>query len=177
MPDSSRAEDDGAEIVRHPIDKDATDLALALDRALEHAPARVVVIGGHGGRLDHHLANLLLLGADRYVGLEIEDRSGRARLQVVRDRVSLSGRPGELVSLLALHGPATGVVTEGLRWALTGDTLRPGSSRGVSNEFVSPLAEVRLARGVLYAIQPDAFDPNSLDPHPADPRDHVQEQS
>ena len=45
----------GARIERHPTAKDATDLELALDAALALAPARIVVIGSGGGRLDHLL--------------------------------------------------------------------------------------------------------------------------
>ena len=54
----------------------------------------------------------------------------------------LSGRVGELVSLFALHGPAHGVVTDGLVYPLHGETLEPGSSRGVSNVFAATEARV-----------------------------------
>ena len=57
--------------------------------------------------------------------------------------------------LLAVGGPATGITTTGLRWALTDGTLAPGSSRGVSNEFTGDAAEITLTAGVLLAIAPD----------------------
>src|SRR4051794_26949555 len=37
-----------AEIEAHPAAKDQSDLELALDRAVEREPDRIVVIGGHG---------------------------------------------------------------------------------------------------------------------------------
>ena len=49
----------------------------------------------------------------------------------------LEGEPGELVTLVAVNGPAEGVTTEGLAYPLRGETLEPGSSRGVSNVFES----------------------------------------
>jgi thiamine pyrophosphokinase len=58
------------------------------------------------------------------------------------------------VSLLALGGPARGVRTHGLRWVLDGEDLLPGSSRGVSNEFVGSVASIELDGGVLVAIRP-----------------------
>ena len=63
---------------------------------------------------------------------------GPAHLWVVRDgaEVRLLGRPGDLVSLLPLHGPACGVTTVGLRYPLAGEDLAAGSSRGVSNQWV-----------------------------------------
>lgn len=147
------AESSGVQIVRHPTQKDATDLELALDAALELRPARIVVLAGDGGRLDHLLSTLLLLGSGRYAHVQVDAAIGRARVHVVRDERELSGEPGEQLSLLALHGPAEGVRTEGLMYALAGETLAPGSSRGVSNVFVSDVARVSLERGVLLAIR------------------------
>src|SRR5688572_21924099 len=48
----------GTRIERHPRDKDATDLELALAVAVGHRARRIVVVGGHGGRLDHAAAAL-----------------------------------------------------------------------------------------------------------------------
>ena len=39
-------------IERHPTDKDASDLDLALELVLREAPERVVIVGGAGGRGD-----------------------------------------------------------------------------------------------------------------------------
>jgi thiamine pyrophosphokinase len=121
-----------------------------------------VVIGGAEGRLDHLLAELLLLGSAPYGGVEIDALLGEARVHVVRGSRRLAGVPGELTSLLALHGPARGVVTEGLRWTLRGDTLDPGSSRGVSNEFAATEARIDVSDGVLLAVRPDRPDPGLI---------------
>src|SRR5450432_2459847 len=43
----------GAEIERHPPEKDATDLELALDAACTRRATHITIVGGHGGRLDH----------------------------------------------------------------------------------------------------------------------------
>ena len=73
-------------------------------------------------------------------------------MHVVRERRrsrTLEGRPGELVTLLPVGGPAHGVRTEGLRFPLFGETLDPGTTRGVSNEIEGPVAKVSLAEGAL----------------------------
>ena len=64
--------------------------------------------------------------------------------------------PGALLTLLALGGAATGVVTEGLEYPLAAETLEPGSSRGVSNVFAATEARLTVASGVLLAIRPGA---------------------
>jgi len=153
------AQEAGAVIERHPADKDRTDLAIALDAALEHAPQRIVVVGGHGGRLDHLLANALLLASPEYGDVEVVAHMGGATVTVVRASAAaadLSGVPGELVSLLPAHGPARGVTTTGLRFALDREDLLPGSSRGVSNVFTATHATVHVDGGLLLAVQPHA---------------------
>jgi len=146
----------GVRIERHPAEKDAADLELALDAAMELRPGRVVVLAGIGDRLDHMLSMFLLLASPRYAGVELDAHIGRARAHVVRDERRLSGADGELVSLFALHGPAEGVRTEGLAYPLDGETLEPGSSRGVSNVFAGEGARISVKRGVLLAVRPGA---------------------
>lgn len=148
------AREAGAEILRHPVEKDATDFELALDTALEFGPARILVLAGGGGRLDHLLGGLMLLGGTRYAEVQLDAIVGPARVHVVRGERVLAGDPGQLVSLLALHGAAEGVTTDGLRYPLANETLEPGSTRGISNVFVAREAHVRVARGVIAAVIP-----------------------
>jgi thiamine pyrophosphokinase len=79
---------------------------------------------------------------------------GHARITVIRTEATLLGAPGDLVSLLAAHGPARGVRTEGLRYPLAREDLHPGSTRGISNELLGAHAVVGLDAGVLLAVQP-----------------------
>jgi len=149
----------GSAVEAHPAEKDQTDLELALDAALARGCRRVTVVGGAGGRLDHLLANLALLAAPRYTGAVIDAWVGTAAVVVVRDEADLVGRPGELVSLVPVGGPARGIRTDGLRYALDDEDLEPGASRGVSNELAADRARVTLRSGTLLAIRPDALAP------------------
>jgi thiamine pyrophosphokinase len=144
----------GARIERHPEAKDATDLELALDAAARLGPARVLVVGDDGGRLDHLLASLLLIGSEQYREIELDALFGATKAHVIRGARALAGAPAELISLLPLHGPARDVTTEGLTYPLRGETLLPGSSRGVSNAFAEEIAHIEIAHGVLLAVRP-----------------------
>lgn len=142
-------------VERHRPDKDATDLELALAAALRLEPERILVLGSPGGRLDHLLGSLLLLAADAYAGAVVDAQLGASAVHVVRGARTLQGEPGELVSLFAMHGPAHGVVTEGLVYPLRGETLDPGSSRGASNAFSTGEARVSVESGVVLAVRPN----------------------
>jgi thiamine pyrophosphokinase len=153
----ARARDAGARVDEHPRDKDATDLELALDAVLGAAVARVTVVGAGGGRLDHFLANVALLAAPKYSGLDVVALIGPARVAIVTARrpAAVRGRPGSTVTLLPYGGPCTGVATHGLRWPLRGEPLPPGTTRGVSNEMQDDTAEVSIDGGILVVVQPE----------------------
>jgi thiamine pyrophosphokinase len=143
----------GAEVERHPADKDATDLELALEAALDRSLGPVVVLGGAGfDRIDHFMANALLLASPRFAALRPVWHVKGATVVPIHDRAEIHGEPGDVVTLLAVGGPADGVVTDGLRWALTGERLPAGSTRGVSNELATATARVALSSGTLLAI-------------------------
>jgi thiamine pyrophosphokinase len=141
-------------VERYPVDKDASDLELAVAAAVAAEARRIVVVGGDGGRLDHLLGNAFLLASDRWADVEIDAVLGDATIWVVRGERAIDGRAGELVSLFAVGGPARGVTTSGLRWQLNDGELLPGSSLGLSNEFVEAHATVLVRDGVVLAIRP-----------------------
>jgi thiamine pyrophosphokinase len=153
----------GGEVVRLPRDKDATDVTLAIDQALRARPDRIVLVGGHGGRLDHALATMGALAAVAAPDRAVEAWMGEAHVAVTVDRVAIDGRPGELVSLVPLGGAVDGVTTEGLRWPLADAHLPFGSTWGVSNE-IAGRASVSVSGGVLAVVRPHALAPERDDP-------------
>jgi thiamine pyrophosphokinase len=152
----ARLEAAGVPIERHPADKEATDTELALRAAVGAGATDIVVLGALGGaRFDHELANLLLLADAELDGVDARIVHGTTTARVLRDGASLrlGGGPGDLVSLLPIGGDTHGVTTAGLRWPLSGSTLRLGASRGISNEITSQPASVSLERGRLVVIE------------------------
>jgi thiamine pyrophosphokinase len=152
-------ETDGVAVERHPVDKDASDLELALEVAVREGAEEILVVGGDGGRLDHLIGTAFLLSSERWAGVQLDAILGAGLVHVIRFERRIDGEIGELVSLFAAGGTASGITTEGLRWQLSNDAIFPGSTRGLSNEFSEPLARVRLREGVLLAIRPGSEAP------------------
>lgn len=153
----ARAEAEGARVERHPAAKAETDLELALGAALAADADEILVLGVGGGRLDHHVANLLVLTSDRFARCRISAVDGDARVHVVHGGTGttlLPGAVGETLTLLPVGGPATGITTGGLHYPLRGETLTPGTTRGVSNVVAAAVATVELETGTLLAIFP-----------------------
>jgi thiamine pyrophosphokinase len=153
------AEDDGVPIERHPTEKNAIDTELAMESALARGAGRIVLVTGGGDRLDHLLGGLFVLAHPMLRSVVVEAWVGEAYVRALQGpaRAELDGPAGAYVSLLPLHGTADGVTTAGLRYPLHAEPLYPGSSRGVSNEFVGGIACVSLQRGVLLVVVPHAL--------------------
>jgi thiamine pyrophosphokinase len=148
----------GVAIERHPADKDESDTELALDAARAAGATEVVLLGALGGdRLDHGLANLLLLTDAELSGVDIRLVGGGSVVRVLHGGHSLllRGPVGALVTLLPIGGNAAGVTTDGLRWPLAASELRTGRSRGLSNVVERTPAAVSLEHGTLLVIETD----------------------
>ncbi len=148
------AERSGARIDRHPKDKDATDLELALDLALADGATSIVVIGGDGGRVSHFLGNAALVGSAKYGDIAMTWLLPGTEVHVVNPRrpVAVVGHPGDLLSLLPLGGACRGVTATALRWPLEGDDLASSGTRGMSNEMLSDQTDLTVEQGTLLAI-------------------------
>ena len=163
----SRLATAGVEVDRRAVDKDASDTELAIERAVHAGATRITLLGALGGRrLDHELANLLLLADPRWrvagVDLRIVRDGTTVRALHGGDSLALEGATGETVTLLPIGGPAHGVRTIGLRFPLAGESLDFGRSRGLSNQIVASPASVSLAGGTLIVIETEGGDTDEL---------------
>jgi len=147
-----RARRAGAAIERHPEDKDATDLELALHAALERRVERVVIVGGTSlERVDHFLANAAVIASPQFAAIAVEWWLRSSRVIVARAGVAITGSAGDLVSIIPVGGD-TQVSTSGLRWPLDRERLTQGSTRGVSNEMLATTAIVEVAAGTALVV-------------------------
>lgn len=151
-----RLEAAGTVVERHDPAKDASDVELAVDAALAAGATSVVLLGAFGGtRIDHELANVLLLADPALTEVDILAVRGPSRVRALCNgrRLELVGAAGDLVTLLPVGGVASGVTTAGLRWRLDAATLSMGRTRGLSNVIDNPPASVLIGSGTLLVIE------------------------
>lgn len=142
----------GVPLERYPVDKDETDLELAINRALSTGFDELRIAGALGGRLDQSLSNLFLLARPELLGKDVRLEDGTEQVFLIRDQAEIDGRAGDTVSLLPLNGPVQGVVTSGLKYPLHGETLLQERTRGISNVLLAEHAQVQITSGVLICI-------------------------
>ena len=153
-------EANGTTIAELPRDKDSTDAELALLKAVEMGAQKIVLITKGGGRLDHELGVFAVLQNPGLRNCAIQAMWDNSILHLIHGpaAVTISGKLGSNVGLIAAGGSALGITTQGLKWALGNETLTPHSSRGISNELIDETATISLQAGSLFVVQSSALD-------------------
>jgi thiamine pyrophosphokinase len=137
---------------RFPTDKDETDLELAVNAALDRGCKSIRFVGAFGGRLDMSVGNLTLLLRPDLTDLDVRLEDGETEAWLVRVEGRVVGQTGDIVSLLPVNGPASGVTTSGLHYPLRAESLSNFRTRGISNVMEGSEARIELRDGVLLVI-------------------------
>lgn len=143
------------EVIAYAAAKDESDTELAVRLALDRGATEITLLGALGARIDHSLANVMLLADAAYRDVALRAARGSTVIRALHggSRLAIDRPAGTIVTLLPVAGDAQGVRTGGLRYPLDGETLAFGRSRGLSNVVVSSPASVSLASGVLLVIE------------------------
>jgi thiamine pyrophosphokinase len=144
----------GTKIIRYPINKDQTDLELALHKALDLGYDEILVLGALGARWDMTIANLLLPAASEFSKVTIRLIDGHQEIILLRGRGELifNGKKGDMLSIVPLGQDAYGVTLRGLKYPLEDDVLKFGATQGISNVLIDNTATVYLKKGLLFCI-------------------------
>jgi thiamine pyrophosphokinase len=142
----------GTPFVISPVEKDETDLELALRLALERGATELVIAGALGARIDHTLGNLALLALPALAAVAVRIVDGDQVLRLVRDHLIVSGQPGDILSLLPFGGDVRGVSVTGVHWPLREADLPLGPSLSVSNRMVGQQAEITVQSGMVLVV-------------------------
>jgi thiamine pyrophosphokinase len=163
--EQERLERSGILFEAAPVDKDESDLELALAAAVRRGADRITILGAFGGgRLDHELANVALLAHPVIAGVGVVLLDERSRVALLRApgadgepaRRALPGPIGGRVSLLPVGAGVEGATTTGLRYPLDDEPLPYGPARGLSNVRVADDAAVWLRQGLLLIVEAPA---------------------
>jgi thiamine pyrophosphokinase len=152
-------EANGTTVTQLPRDKDSTDAELALLKAVEMGATKIVLITKGGGRLDHELGVFAVLQNPNLRHCTIEALWDNSILHLIHGpaSVTITGKVGSNVGLIAAGGSASGISTAGLKWALANESLAPHSSRGISNQLTEETATISVQTGSLFVVQSSAL--------------------
>lgn len=134
----------------YPQKKDYTDGELAVEYAMTNGCDDIVLIGALGGRIDHELGNIALLKKIMQAGKSGRIISGNETVWLVDRKLSIAGRKGDLLSIIAVDGNPV-ITTSNLQYPLHKQTLSY-YCMGISNVFEKDIAGIEVENGSVLAI-------------------------
>ncbi len=134
-----------------PVEKDTTDMYEAVAIGEKHGCEAFHIYGGTGGRIDHTIANLQLLGAMAARGLRgfLYGNGYIITALPPKEKLQINGKKGGRLSVFSLTDRSKGVTLRGLRYPLEDHTLTNTFPLGVSNEFIGQTAVISVRSGIL----------------------------
>ena len=143
-----------AEIVVVPVEKDDTDLQLALSIAQDRGAKYITIIGGIGGRVDHTFGNVQTMVHFSQENIEILmiDPYQSITIQHPGTRV-YKGNKQTKFSVFAHTPEVTGITYEGAYYPLTNHTITNTFPLGISNEFLADEIKVTIKTETLIVVR------------------------
>ena len=160
---------ENAQSLVFPEDKDASDLGLALDWALEQGFKQVEIYGAFAWRLDHTIAAIqeMARAKEKNPVTTIYGISEVNKFCVISSGETVEFDTSEFasdalcgekdkrsVSVLSLCDESTGVTISGLKYELADATLSNRGSLGLSNEFIGQDFSISVKNGTLLIVLP-----------------------
>lgn len=141
------------EIIKLSPDKDDTDTLHCVKVALERGYHDFVLLAATGGRLDHTLANLSILG---YLG----ENSARGVIISKGETINLltegehrfNGKTGKTFSVLPFGCESVTLSYSGAKYPLVNGTLKHSTAMGISNIFAGEKATITVHNGKAILI-------------------------
>lgn len=149
----------GVDIIKFPVQKDETDLELAVEHVLNLGFEEIIILGATGGRIDHFLENFLLFSNPKYQKYQISILTKNSEVFYCKPCQQLEGVVGDRVSLIPISEIVSGIKTTGLMYPLENEDLLRWKSRGISNQMLDRIGLIEFESGVLLCVH--TFDSKS----------------
>ncbi len=147
--DSTKYSDIPEDKMLYPKRKNFTDSELAIMYAEEKGFDGVLLFGMIGTRMDHSLANIGMLSRLRNARIIDENNE----IYFAENKFSISGNPGDIISIIPICEELFGVTTKGLDYPLENGTIKCGTSLGVSNVMTESTCEISIEKGKALIIR------------------------
>lgn len=149
-------EEQKIKIIRLPREKDDTDTLAAFNEAVWTGADEIVLLGALGRRFDHSFGNVMLLTRALRLGIKATVQDDKNTLFAADGAVLLTGRAGDIVSVLPLTEGVVADASTGLKYPLRNLPIPLDNPVGVSNEMTASQAEFRIKSGIaLIALSRD----------------------
>lgn len=150
--DSLKSAPKGQNVVELEVEKNYTDGERALRYALEKGYDDITIYGAFGGKIEHVLGNIALLGIAKNLGIKAKIVDKDVVVELIDGKKCLSLKKGIKVSLIPYGGDCRFEYSKGLYYPLDNLTLTPSDTRGISNETNLEQIEIKISSGMALII-------------------------
>lgn len=140
--------------IKYPIEKDFSDLELAINYLIEKDFQRIDFTGVLGGRLSHELFNLGLFLKIKKEGRRVSIREAATRCDFLSNNEVLNIPKGLEVSVVPFYDDDTTISMKGFRWNLKDKKINRGSTLTLSNYTVDEGYIMVKGNPVMVVIEP-----------------------
>ena len=144
----------GIEIIRYEADKDFTDTDLAIKEVIKRGFKKITVFGAIGTRVDHTLANILLL--EKYAGygvtIRIIDNNNEIELLENSKKTIEKSDGFKYVSFISLTDFSTLSLT-GFKYNLKNKKIKRDDTLCISNKQKDSKAQIKVFSGKILMIR------------------------
>lgn len=151
--DSLQSKVTDTKTVQYPTRKDMTDGQLAVEYAVGNDFEEIIMIGFIGSRMDHTLTNISFLdkiNCENKYGVIIDEHN---EMYLTTDTIELSGKKGDIVSVIPVSELVRGVTTYNLEYPLDNENLYYNDSRGVSNVMCGDMCRITVKSGKALVMK------------------------
>jgi thiamine pyrophosphokinase len=150
----ARATSEHTQAIRHSTEKDFTDLEAALLLAVDKNSQHIIIVTAGGGRLDHQFGFIAAMFNPKLGNCKVEALWHDNRLFALQGPATcgFATQVGDTVALQSFSNRSEKILTTGLQWQLTNESLNNFETRGVSNIAIKEQVSVSVELGQLLVI-------------------------
>lgn len=140
-------------VIKHPAEKDYTDLMLAVVEGFNLGYKTFVIYGAMGGRLDHTLSNIQTLAyISTHGGRGYLVGQGKVITSITNGKIEFDDKKRGYISVFSNTESSKGVTEKNLKYLLNDYELKSNLARAVSNEFIGKPSEISVKDGTLIIL-------------------------
>lgn len=142
----------GVNTKKFPTEKNFTDTEIAIEEAIANGCREIIIFGATGTRLDHTIANILLI--ERYIkkGVSIEIVDNNNFISILNKDIKINKKEGYYLSIVPITEYIDGITLKGMKYPLYNVRVERGSTLCISNEIIDDIAEIniKIGTGLLF---------------------------
>lgn len=138
---------------RFPEKKDFTDAELAVEFLVDKSADEVVLMGATGTRLDHTMANILLLYKLLKKGIKGQIISEKNTIYITDDILKLTRKDNTFVSVIPINDEGAKITLKGFEYETYEKKFDFLSTYGISNRIVEKKGIIEVKDGVCIVME------------------------